>query len=182
MRSSADVMDVPAARPALTARTVAIAGLLAGVGVVLGLVEQWVGLAPLPWLRLGIANIVVVLGLRLLGPRAALGISLARWAIVGLLTGTLAGPTGGLALCGAIAAWAAMSALSLCGARFSVVGWSVLGAVAHSTAQFSIASVLAGSVAVLTLYPLSAAASLLFGLATGFVARLLLSRVSTVTG
>ncbi|GAB4291662.1 MAG: flavin-based extracellular electron transfer system protein EetB [Coriobacteriia bacterium] len=182
MRSSTEIIDVRLPRPAVKVRTVAVAGLLAGTGVVLGLVEQWIAFTPLPWVRLGLANIVVVLGLRLLGPKAALGISLARWLIVGLVTGTLAGPTGGLALSGAVASWAAMSALSLCGERFSVAGWSVLGAVAHTTAQFSIASVLAGSFAVLSLFPVSAAASLLFGLATGFVARLLISRVSTVTG
>ncbi len=181
MRSFADIADVPTVRARVTARTVAVAGLLAAMGVVLGLVEQWIGFAPMPWVRLGVANIAVVVGLRLLGPRAALGIALARWAIVGLLSGTLAGPTGGLALSGALAAWAAMAALSLFGERFSVVGWSVLGAVAHTTAQFSVASALAGSVALFSLYPLSAAASLLFGLAIGLVARLLISRVSTAT-
>jgi heptaprenyl diphosphate synthase len=159
-------------------RAIATAGLLVALGAVLGLVESaFVPPLPVPGVRIGIANIALVLALALLGPGKALAVSVLRVVLVGLAAGTLGGPSLMLALAGALGAWAVMAALSTRGARFSVVGWSVAGAAAHVVCQLIAASVLTGSSAPLLFAPVSLSLALVCGLSVGLAARLLLLRL-----
>jgi heptaprenyl diphosphate synthase len=127
--------------------------------------------------RLGLANIAVVLAIALLGPRRALAVSVLRVVVVGIAAGSLGGPAGLLAASGALCAWTAMALMSRRPAVFSVIGWSVAGAAAHVLGQLAAACLLTGSLAPLLFSPLSLAASLGCGLAIGYAARLLLSRI-----
>ncbi len=155
---------------------------LLALSAALGLVETlWLPALPVPGLRLGLANLAVVVALAVLGPAEALFVSLGRVLIVGLATGTLLGPVSVISAAGAIAAWTVMVALRSAGARFSVIGWSVGGASAHVAGQLACAAVLTSTPAVLFLAPLALALSLPSGLAIGFLARALLSRVSRLS-
>lgn len=159
-------------------RELALAGLLVALGAVLGLVESaLLPPLPVPGVRIGIANIAVVLALALLGPRKALAVSVLRVVVVSVAAGTLGGPALVLALAGALWAWVAMASLSARGASFSVVGWSVAGAAAHVVGQLMVASALTGSPAPLLFAPVSIGFALICGLAVGFATRLLLSRL-----
>lgn len=171
------------ARASAATRRVVLGGVLLAGACVLGLVEAGVA-SSLPGVRLGLANIAVLVALVSLGEGPALAVSILRVGIVGLATGSLFGPTSALAIAGALAAWAAM-ALALRGSvRFSLVGVSIAGSAAHVTAQFLVAALLAGAPGVLRLASFSLLASLLFGIATGLVARLVISRLegSAATG
>lgn len=133
---------------------------------------------PVPGLKLGLANLAILAALSLLGSTRALVISLGRVLIVGLATGTLFGPVGLLSLAGALCAWAAMAAAMHLGRdSFSVVGLSLAGAAAHVAGQLVAACAFTGSLAPLYLTPLSLGLGILSGLAIGYSARLLLSRV-----
>lgn len=159
-------------------RSLATAGLLIALGAVLGLVESaLLPPLPVPGVRIGIANIAVVMAVALLGSRKALAVSVLRVIVVAMATGSFGGPSMLLAMAGAVCAWCAMSALASRGATFSVVGWSVAGAAAHVGGQLSVASVLTGSAAPLLFTPVSLALALACGLAVGFASRLLLSRL-----
>lgn len=177
-RSSADagVLSPSVPRTGASTRRLVLAGALLAGACVLGLAESAVG-SPLPGVRLGLANIAVLVALQLCGAGTALAVSVGRVAIVGLATGTLMGPTAGMALAGAVAAWAAMSAAKAAGSSFSVVGVSAAGAVAHVAAQFIVAAALVGSAGIARLATPSLLVSLLFGLATGLAARYVLSRL-----
>ena len=165
-------------RADLPSRRVATTGILLALACVLGLVESLLVVPlPVPGLRLGLANIAVVIALALLGPGSALFVSIGRVVIVGLATGTLFGPTSAMSFAGALAAWAAMAGLASCGRTFSCVGWSVGGSAANVIAQLLAASVLAGTLVPLALLPLSLGLSLPSGMGVGFAARTLLSRV-----
>lgn len=175
-RSSAE--HVPAAGARAFSRGLAVAGLLVALGAVLGLVESAiVPPLPVPGVRLGLANLVVVLAIVVLGPRASFGVSLGRVVLVGIASGSLLGPAGALSLAGATAAWCVMAGLSLRTGACSVIGLSVAGAAAHVTAQLGAASLLTGTAAPLSFAPLSLLLSLACGLAVGYSARLLLSRL-----
>jgi len=158
---------------------VARTALLTAMAAVLGYAEAvLLPTMPLPGLRLGIANIAVVLALMLVGASGALIVSLTRVLIVGLATGALLGPTSLLSLAGAIAAWAAMVLLSRFGGQaFSVIGWSLAGSTAHVLAQLAAASMLVGALHPFALAPLSLASAICAGTVIGYSARLLLSRV-----
>lgn len=170
-------MPYPAEQTA--ARLAAETALLLAVAAVLGFVESTL-LPPIPiaGLRLGIANLAVVVAFFRLGPRRAVMVSLGRVAFVGLATGTLASPVGYMSIAGALASWSVMALLWRAGERFSPVGWSVAGSAAHVLGQLAVASVLIGSSALVTLVPLSLALSLPTGLAIGLCARIVISRIS----
>jgi len=160
-------------------RRVATTGSLLALACVLGLVESLLVVPlPVPGLRLGLANIAVVIAFALLGPKSALFVTVGKVVIVGLATGTLFGPVSAMSLTGALAAWAAMAVLASRGQTFSCVGWSVGGSAANVLGQLLAASALAGTLTPLVLLPVSLALSLPSGMGVGFAARALVSRVS----
>lgn len=178
MRSSAEAHAWSPAGPGVASRRVALGGMLLVCAVILGLAETWLlAWSPVPWLRLGLANVAVVIALSVMGPREAYVITLMRVVLVGLATGALFGPGTVLAVVGAVLSCSAMVAVRAAGARFSVVGWSIAGASAHVVGQFAAAVLVTGSAALLTLMPLSVIASVFLGAATGLLARPLISRV-----
>lgn len=160
--------------------TLTTTALLVAVGSVLGLVENAVlPPFPVPGVRLGLANIAVVLALILVGRAAALRVALLRVAIVGLAAGSLGGPGFLLAVGGAIAAWAVMSPLSRM-RQVSSLGMSVAGAAAHVAAQLVLAAVLTGGPAPLLFVPLSLCLAVPCGLAIGSVVQVLTARLPLV--
>lgn len=153
--------------------------LLTAAASILGYVEAVVlPVLPVPGMRLGLANLGVLLALVLVGASGALIVSLARVLIVGLATGALFGPTSLLALAGAFAAWGAMVlAVRLGRGALSPIGISLAGSFTHVIAQLGVASLLVGALHPLALAPVSLAAALLAGAAIGYSAHILLSRV-----
>lgn len=162
---------------------VSLAGSLIALACVLGLVETaLIPPSPVPGVRLGLANVAVLLAFVTLDRWTALVVSLARVGIVGSITGTLLGPVGALSFVGALAAWAAVALLSSAGGRFSIVGWSIGGAAAHSAAQFATAWALIGSVLAPSLLGLALPLAAITGLVTGIIARVLLARLRAPLG
>ncbi len=158
------------------AAPVAASAMLLVLATALGYVEAvLLPSLPVAGLKVGLANIAVVLCLVMVGPRWALAVTAGRLLLVGLATGSLGGPAFAMACAGALAAWAVMTALSGAGGRFSVYGVSVGGSAAHVLAQLALASALVGSSGPMLLAPLSVALSVLSGLAVGFASDRLLS-------
>lgn len=170
--------DAPASAPSAmrggSLRALTATAALAALACVLGLVEA--ALPPIvPVARIGLANVAVVVALVSLGSVSAVVVSLVRVFVVGLATGTLGGPTFLLALAGALVAWISMSAVRALIRGATVLGISAVGGFAHVVAQLLVAALLAGSPGVLALGTVPLLAGLLFGLLTGFLARLVLS-------
>ena len=97
-------------------------GLLAAAAVVLFIFE---GLAPrpLPWMKLGLGNLPVMLALMSYGPLAALSVSVLKLFIGGLLSGSLANPAFFIGAGAGMCSWLVMSvARSMGGSMFSAVG------------------------------------------------------------
>jgi heptaprenyl diphosphate synthase len=146
---------------------------------VLGLVEASLPALPVaPWLRLGLANIAVVVALATGGAKTAGAVSIGRVAIVGLATGSLASPVFAMSLAGALASLGAMIAARRSFAGLSLVGWSIAGSAAHVLGQFAIAALLLGTTGVLMLAPPSLLAAVAFGALTGSLARIVVSRLT----
>jgi heptaprenyl diphosphate synthase len=132
---------------------------------------------PVPGLKLGLANVAVVVALAVLGPGRAAVVSLGRVLLVALATGTLGGPAMALALSGAVASWTVMALMARQKDTFSVIGWSLAGAAAHAVGQLLVAVIVTGSAAPIMLLPLALALSLVTGTVVGLLAHLLISRV-----
>ena len=95
---------------------------------------------PIPWLRLGLANIITLITLLLYGMRPAIMVTLIRVIVVSLFTGTFLGPAFILSLAGGLISTFAMgSVLFLSPRLFSVVGISLIGAFFHNITQLFLA-------------------------------------------
>jgi len=89
-----------------------------------------------PWFKPGLANLITLLALVWMGPRAAFMLAIFRVLVGSFFIGTMFTPTFVMSMAGGltsalvmIAAWRALPGISL-------VGVSLLGALAHMTAQF----------------------------------------------
>ena len=121
-------------------------------------------LIPLPGIKLGLANIVTVIALYLLGGKSAFAILIPR-CIMGAIfgggvTGLIFSLTGGLL---AMSIMVAARRLPI----FSVYGVSILGAAAHNVGQILAAMVVLQSVYVGAYLPYLLAVAVFTGLATG---------------
>jgi len=95
---------------------------------------------PIPWLRLGLANIITLITLFLYGIRAAIMVTLIRVILSSIFTGTFLGPAFILSLGGGVASTLAMgSVLSIAPRLFSTIGLSLIGALFHNITQLFLA-------------------------------------------
>jgi heptaprenyl diphosphate synthase len=95
---------------------------------------------PIPWLRLGLANIVTLVALVLFGFRTAMTVTLIRVTLASFFTGTFLGPSFVLSFGGGITSTAAMGlTYAIFKDMFGPVGLSLIGAFFHNAAQLTLA-------------------------------------------
>lgn len=146
-----------------------LAAILISLALALSFLERLMPLElllPLPGFKLGLANIVTLVAIYLLGGRAACLIVAARCTLSSLfgggVTGFLFSLTGGmLAVCVMLLAGNAPF--------FSIHGVSILGAAAHNTGQILVSSVLMGTWRVFGYLPYLLLVSILTGFLTATV-------------
>ena len=98
---------------------------------------------PLPFLRLGLANLAFLVGLRVLRVRELLLLVAIKVAVQGLFLGTLFSYAFVLSACGSLAGGLAMlAAYRLGGRRITFIGVSVCGAAASNIAQIAAAGII----------------------------------------
>ena len=89
-----------------------------------------------PWFKLGLANIMTLLALVMLGARAAFMLAIARVIIGSIFIGTLFTPTFFISLAGALTAATVLVVVYQMFPRMSLIALSLLAAVAHMSGQF----------------------------------------------
>lgn len=102
---------------------------------------------PIPGLRLGLANMLTLTALVVLGFRYALEIAVLRALLSSFIMGTFMSPTFILSLSGAVVSTLVMGfffwlSRSFRGYRFSIIGISIIGALTHNVVQISLAYLL----------------------------------------
>ena len=154
----------------MSARQLTRLGLLAGAGLILFLLEA-VAPRPLPWMKLGLGNLPVVVALELFGGLPAVAVAVVKIAAGGLVSGGFGSPAFAI---GGGAGLASVTAMALVRRAapgvFSLVGLSVLGAVTHQLTQLLIARVYLHHAGLLALLPLFMLTGLVSGFAIGLVA------------
>ena len=120
-------------------RKIALMGLMAAAASVLFTIESLIP-TPLPWIRLGLANLVTLLALKWWSVRDAAIVFLVRLMLGGLLLGRLFDPLFFFSLSGGITALVTMAFFMRWEGRiFSLVGISIAGAVMHNAVQLIVA-------------------------------------------
>jgi heptaprenyl diphosphate synthase len=149
---------------------VARLGLLASAAVVLFVFES-LAPRPLPWMKLGLGNLPVLVALLSFGSGPALAVSAIKLFVGGLLSGGFAGPAFVIGGGAGLVSWVVMVAVRrLCGGLFGVVGLSIWGALAHQLAQLVLAYAYIGQLGLFALVPLSLFSALLSGGLIGLLA------------
>jgi heptaprenyl diphosphate synthase len=130
---------------------------------------------PVPWFRLGLANIITLLAITWWGVREALIILILRVVLGSLLAGRFLHPIFVLSLSGGVAATLVMGLCSRFGEKiFSMIGISVCGALSKNVTQLIVVYLIyIRQISIFHLLPLFLSASLLAGLLIGFMAYLI---------
>ena len=153
----------------LTTKQLTLCAVLTAMALALSYLENFFPLSlaiPIPGVKLGLANIVTVFALYVLGPGQAMLILLARC----LLGAVFAGNMNALifSLLGGVSAMLVMILLSR-SRRLSVYGVSVGGAAAHNCGRVAAAVLTLGNTAPLYYLPILLGVSLFTGALTGLV-------------
>ena len=153
---------------------------LAALAIGLTLAEAAIP-SPVPGVKPGLANIVVLMVLLQHGWRAAAWVSALRVVAGGLLLGTLFSPGFWLSAAGALASLVVLGlARHLPARHFGPVSVSVLAAFGHIGGQLALAAAwLLPAAALVKLAPLFAAAALVFGAVNGVIVARLLAAPAT---
>ncbi|NOZ52672.1 MAG: Gx transporter family protein [Gammaproteobacteria bacterium] len=132
--------------------------------------------SPLPGVKPGLANVVTLVTLLLLGWRAAVWVSLLRVLVGSLIIGTFLTPTFFLSLSGACSSLLALGIAAFCSARITSLaigplGYSIIAAMAHMLGQFYAAYWLfIPHNALFQLLPPLMTAAVIFGMVSGLIA------------
>lgn len=146
-----------------TKRLVLLA-MLTAVAMILSYVESLLPSVGIPGVKMGLANIAVIFALFRFGWKEAAALSLVRVVLVSLLFGSVGAMLYSLA--GAVLSLAVMALLRRID-RFSTVGISVAGGVAHNAGQILMAMLILQTKQLLGYLPVLAVSGIAGGVLTG---------------
>jgi heptaprenyl diphosphate synthase len=135
---------------------------------------------PIPWLRLGLANIITLTTLYLYGLRAGMTVTLVRVFIRSLLAGTFLGPAFIMSLGGGITSTLVMWTVIVVSRRIlGPVGVSITGALTHNVTQLVLAYALfvRQLKAIVLISPFILAAGIITGAFNGIVTNLIIKKI-----
>ena len=144
-----------------------LCAILIALALALSYTERFIPLqmvVPLPGVKLGLANIVTLMALYMMGPKAAFAILIPRCIFGAIFGGGITGLA--FSLTGGLLAMCVM-ALSRKLPLFSIYGVSILGAAAHNIGQILAAMALMNSVYIGAYLPYLLVVALFTGFATG---------------
>ena len=150
--------------------------LLTAISLVLFIVENQIPAPlPVPGIKLGLGNVIVVTVLFLYGPREALEVLTAKVLLSALLTGNL----GALAYsaAGGLLSWAGMSLLRPLLEKKQLWVASVLGAMLHNLGQLAAAVLIAATPGLWSYLPVLLLSGMITGLFTGIAAQAVVGRL-----
>ena len=160
------------------AEKVALYGILIALAFIFSYVEALISLpVPVPGMKLGLANLVNVVGLYTVGAAGTIAVGLIRIVMVGF---TFSNPGSMLyALSGGVLSLAAM-ALAKKMDWFDKTGVSILGGVCHNIGQLSMAAWITGTASVFSYLPVLLVAGVITGAVIGLLGGLVTERIAPV--
>ena len=128
---------------------------------------------PLPFMKLGLANIVILILIFSGNAKTAFIISISKTIIGGFFSGTILSPTTLLSLSGSILSVIIMFIFWKSTISFSIIGISIIGAISHNFAQiFVVRLILIKKDDIFYLTPLLIIMGIITGIITGYLAYL----------
>lgn len=168
-------MDIKTTSASANAKKLTMTALLAALALIFSYIEVLIPFNPgIPGIKLGIANLVIIISLYYLGSKYAFSVNLVRILIAGLLFNGMFGALYSLA--GAMLSFAVMVLLRKTG-LFSVTGISIAGGVSHNLGQLLVAAFLIDSLKIFAYFPVLIFSGIVSGAVIGILSWLILKRL-----
>lgn len=152
----------------------ALLGVLTAGAIVIAVLESFIPSVGIPGVKLGLANIVILIILYELGIVEAIVVNLLRVLVVGLVRGTFLSMGFLMSLTGVALSLGIMILFYLLIKKFSIVGVSVIGSLFHITGQLLIAMIFLGTAYIFLYLPVIAVSAIITGVFVGIVAQLII--------
>ena len=159
-------------------KKIATLGVIAAFGAILSYIEAIISFGIfIPGVKLGLANLAVVIALYIYGYKDAIIINIVRIIVVGLIFGNLFSIS--FSIAGALISYIVMALLKRLDI-FSPIGVSVAGGVAHNVGQLFIAALVIESYSVINYLPILIFAGIVCGLVIGIVSHMMIKYLSVI--
>lgn len=152
----------------------ALLGVLTAGAIVIAILESFIPSIGIPGVKLGLANIVILVILYELGILEAIIVNLLRVIVVGLVRGTFLGMGFFMSLTGAVFSLGIMILFYLLIKKFSIIGVSVIGSIFHVTGQILIAMIYLGTAYIVLYLPIIGLTAIATGIFVGIVSQLII--------
>ena len=130
----------------------------------------------IPGVKLGLANLVVVVALYIMKPTEAFFIAIIRILLAGLTFGNVYSLA--YSLCGGILSFVVM--LLVKKTKLSVIGVSMLGGICHNIGQIIVAAIVMETARIAYYLPVLLGAGLVTGLLMGVISKLVVNRFEKI--
>lgn len=156
-------------------KKITIVALMAALALIFSYIEVLIPFnVGIPGIKLGIANLVIIVSLYYLGTGYGFIVNVVRILIAGLLFNGLFGAVYSMA--GALVSFAVMILLKRT-KIFSVTGVSMAGGVAHNLGQIMVAAFLVSNIKVFVYFPILIISGVISGAVIGVLAYLILRKL-----
>lgn len=159
------------------AKNVALFGIMVALAFTLSYLESLIPFNfGIPGVKLGLANLVVVVALYIMKPYEAFAVAVIRIFLAGLTFGNFYSLA--YSLCGGLLSFAVM--LIAKKTKLSIIGVSMLGGICHNIGQIVVAAIIMNTVRIVYYFPVLLAAGLITGLLMGAISKLTIDRFSKI--
>lgn len=158
----------------MNTRKIALLGILTAGTIVIAILESFIPSVGIPGVKLGLANIMILVILYELGILDAIIVNVLRVVVVGLVRGSIFSMGFLMSLTGAIFSLGIMILFYVLIKKFSIIGVSVIGSLFHVTGQVLIAMIFLGSAYVILYLPIIAISAIITGVFVGITAMLII--------
>ena len=161
-----------------TAKWVALYGMLISLAFIFSYIEAVIPIPiPVPGVKLGLANLVLIVGLYTVGISGTIAVSLVRIVLVGFTFGNFSSMIYSLA--GGIVSLILMILLKKTG-KFSQIGVSIIGGIGHNIGQLTAAALITETAGVFYYLPFLIVAGVIAGAVIGLLGGLVTDRIQNV--
>ena len=158
----------------MNTRKIALLGILTAGTIVIAILESFIPSVGIPGVKLGLANIMILVILYELGILDAIIVNILRVVVVGLVRGSIFSMGFLMSLTGAVFSLGIMILFYVLIKKFSIIGVSVIGSLFHVTGQVLIAMIFLGSAYVILYLPIIAISAIITGVFVGITAMLII--------
>jgi len=162
----------------MNSKKIALYGLLIALAFIFSYIESLIPLPfAIPGIKLGLANLVVIIALFGIGIKEAFVLSMIRILLVGF---TFRDPSTLIfSFAGGILSWLLMT-LTLKVKLFSMIGISIIGGIAHNVGQIIMAIIYVNNPSLLYYLPLLLVSGVVSGALIGLLGALTISRIKKI--